>query len=945
MKTLYILIIAFVMIVVNYNITIAQNNEEISFWDKNINLIPPFQPQNHTKGVYDPVVHYIQFALPWGPLPIGNCSQTIEDKGCAITCVAMILATFGANSNPGQLNTWLTNNNGYINGCDIVWGSVDNYPPQLVSFNDFTNFYSLNTVRQYIDDGNMVIAKILNHNVLIAGYDNDGNTESDYIVYDPIIYSTTHWDYYDYLNCSKLYFYNVGISYPKADFVANQTTIFAGQSITFTDLSISTPTSWYWDLDGSTIMTSTLQNPTVTYNQPGTYSVSLLTTNAFGRDVETKPNYITVLPMSASFTATPTILTIGSSVNFTDNSLGTPTSWNWSFPGGTPSNSSLQNPTIVYNTAGTFDVSLTVTNTGGSSTETKTNYINVGQSVGAYFTYSINQSTKTVYFTDISTNGPNTWFWDFGDGATSSVQSPTHTYSSYNIYTVTLTAGNQYSNTSVTKNINITHPDLTISGNVVEDVIGLSEILVQAIDDDGYTTATTISGANGAFELSVPYQWSGTIFAVATGYSSVPVSYSNLLYNVNGLLLNLTHVTLTINKTQLYGTYYKFEVVGAPTFGTVYDWTFSGPGLYDNYTTSLWWTNEFFVCSPDYPINYSVTVIVHTELGETFSASLPIPINQCVNVTSATTYVNGCSSYRLGDWITFRDISQPFSEISRVVVWYSDGTTEVWDTKHCSGFTDCLWPFTASNNSFPGYQDIPIFQYAANCYRFQHHFASPGVYSASLTASNLSGTPSNPYDFGFIIVNCDAVSTNFSNVVSYTNSGIYNFYSGKFDLSTLSYISDYNNKNINLYACNEIVLEPGVTIEPNPGYTVTLQIDPCLQSNGTKSYKEDDNNETPNYSENVKDNNSFIESINPYSNDVKLYPNPNNGRFAVETTNPDIFSMQLYSPIGTLIKSFDNIGKSLYLIDITNYAFGVYYLKVNTDSEVKIFKVSYSLAQ
>ena len=140
MKTLYILIIAFVMIVVNYNITIAQNNEEISFWDKNINLIPPFQPQNQTKGVYDPVVHYIQFELPWGPIQIGNCpGLTIEDKGCAITCVAMILATFGAVSDPGQLNTWLTNNYGYINGCDIVWGSVDNYPPELVSYNDFTN--------------------------------------------------------------------------------------------------------------------------------------------------------------------------------------------------------------------------------------------------------------------------------------------------------------------------------------------------------------------------------------------------------------------------------------------------------------------------------------------------------------------------------------------------------------------------------------------------------------------------------------------------------------------------------------------------------------------------------------------------------------------------------------------------------------------------------------
>ena len=642
-------------------------------------------------------------------------------------------------------------------------------------------------------------------------------------------------------------------------------------------------------------------------------------------------NFIGTINASANFSATPTSVATGSSVAFTDQSTGTPTSWSWSFPGGTPSSYNGQTPpAITYNIAGNYNVSLTVTNTGGSTTETKTNYITVAPGVGANFSYDFDQNyPKTVYFTDISTNNSDTWFWDFGDGTTSTAQNPAHIYTYFNSYTVTLTAGNQYGNTSITNTINIIHPDITISGNVVEGVIGLSDILVQAIDDDGYTTATTISGANGAFELSVPYQWSGTISAVATSYSSVPVSYSNLTYNVNGLLLNLTYVILTINKTQLYGTYYKFEVVGAPTFGTVYNWTFSGPGLNDNYTTSLWWTNEFFECSPTINRNYSLTVTVQTETGETFSANLPIPINHCATVISATTYMNGCSSYRLGEDISFVDISQPFSEISRVVVWYSDGTLETWDTQHCGGFSNCYWPEN--------------FQYVANCKIFEHHFASPGVYSASLQAANLSGQPENQYWFGFIIVNCDAVSTNFSNVVSYTNSGIYNFYSGKFDLSTLSYISDYNNKNINLYACNEIVLEPGVTIEPNPGYTVTLQLDPCLQGNSTKSLEENENNEPSYYSEN--DNNSFIENINAYSNDIKLYPNPNNGKFAVETTNPNIFSIQLYNPIGQLIKSFDNIGKSLYLLNITNYAFGIYYLKVNTESEVKIFKISYSLAQ
>ena len=64
-------------------------------------------------------------------------------------------------------------------------------------------------------------------------------------------------------------------------------------------------------------------------------------------------------------------------MSFTDASTNTPTSWSWSFPGGTPSSSTSQNPTITYNTAGTYAVTLTATNAFGSDPETKTGYITV----------------------------------------------------------------------------------------------------------------------------------------------------------------------------------------------------------------------------------------------------------------------------------------------------------------------------------------------------------------------------------------------------------------------------------------------------------------------------------------------------------------------------------------------------------------------------------------
>ncbi|MFK5855739.1 MAG: BACON domain-containing carbohydrate-binding protein [Bacteroidota bacterium] len=77
----------------------------------------------------------------------------------------------------------------------------------------------------------------------------------------------------------------------------------------------------------------------------------------------------------ATFTATPTNVFVGGTVNFIDQSMGDPTTWEWTFEGGEPATSSDQNPSVIYNTAGDFDVTLTVTNTTGSNTMLIENYI------------------------------------------------------------------------------------------------------------------------------------------------------------------------------------------------------------------------------------------------------------------------------------------------------------------------------------------------------------------------------------------------------------------------------------------------------------------------------------------------------------------------------------------------------------------------------------------
>jgi PKD repeat protein len=90
--------------------------------------------------------------------------------------------------------------------------------------------------------------------------------------------------------------YNNGLMAPIANFMANQTVICPGMTINYTDQSAFGPTSWNWIFQSGTPATSTLQNPAIVYNTPGTFSVSLTASNANGSSVMTKTLYITVSP-------------------------------------------------------------------------------------------------------------------------------------------------------------------------------------------------------------------------------------------------------------------------------------------------------------------------------------------------------------------------------------------------------------------------------------------------------------------------------------------------------------------------------------------------------------------------------------------------------------------------------------------------------------------------
>jgi len=92
---------------------------------------------------------------------------------------------------------------------------------------------------------------------------------------------------------------------PVADFTASATSVCVGQSVTFTDTSTNVPGAWTWTLPGATPNNSTVQNPTVVYNTPGTYSVSLQAANFNGNDTKSVTNMITVTAYPTVTATTP----------------------------------------------------------------------------------------------------------------------------------------------------------------------------------------------------------------------------------------------------------------------------------------------------------------------------------------------------------------------------------------------------------------------------------------------------------------------------------------------------------------------------------------------------------------------------------------------------------------------------------------------------------------
>lgn len=355
----------------------------------------------------------------------------------------------------------------------------------------------------------------------------------------------------------------------------------------------------------------------------------------YGRGVWECPIDPALISPLAMFTANQTNICPGTTVQFTDASTGAPTQWAWSFPGGNPSSSSLQNPAVTYAMPGTYPVTLQISTANDSDVETQSSYITV---TGSYFPPFTEGFTGTQFLPQdwsAMNNGNPSIFWQ---------QSTTYGYNSTN----SAYFNNHDNNTSGgtddmrTPGINLTgyaNPQLTFDVAYARYNANRSDTLEVLVSSDCGATWTSVYLKGGTTLSTVPdqvtsffptnSQWRNeSVNLSAYGNSSSLLiafrnhgRHGNYLYVDN---INLTAAVTSAPAAQWYtlpacamdSVHFNDASTPAPI---AWSWTFQGgnPSTSSLQNPSVLWTA---------PGTYNVTLVVTNSAG-TDSSTQTITVN------------------------------------------------------------------------------------------------------------------------------------------------------------------------------------------------------------------------------------------------------------------------------------------------------------------------------
>lgn len=366
-----------------------------------------------------------------------------KEGGCLDTLVAEDMITIiGSNSTEFTVNA--------NSGCEGL----------SVSFSDITDGYP-NTFFWDFGDGNTSILQNPTHTFYHEG------------VYD-IKLTTSHLG--QCISSKTTYSAVEVFPSPAVAFEADTTLgCYTPFNIVFTNSTINGG-SWIWDFgDGNY---SNLENPVNNYANSGEFNISLFVENSFGCVAsDTFVNYINIYETpDINFSASPIIACAGVDISFLDMSLDAPNNWQWNFGNGY--SDTVQNPIYQYPSTGIFDIRLIAGVNTCKDTLVFPNYIKIIEPTAIFEEiYSCDNPFK-VEFHNLSL-GSDSVFWDFGDGITSSLENPIHTFLNLGIHTVSLSISNSITGCThtINKEVELTQPiaqfDYLVNGtNSLNDSVG-----------------------------------------------------------------------------------------------------------------------------------------------------------------------------------------------------------------------------------------------------------------------------------------------------------------------------------------------------------------------------------------------------------------------------------------------------------------------------------------
>lgn len=423
-----------------------------------------------------------------------------------------------------------------------------------------------------------------------------------------------------------------------AGFTATPRTGCAPIVVNFIDTSSGVPTSWHWDLGNGVI--SSLRSPSTTYINPGTYTVTLIVTNSTGTDQVVKTDYITVLPSpTVDFVGANNVGCFPLTTTFTSSvASATPVvSYSWDLGDGNPS--SVANPSHVYTNAGLYTVTLLVTNSSGCSKAiTKDQYVKVGVKPVAAFTNTTPTNCTvpfTVNFTNQTTGVGNTYAWTFGDGGTSALPSPSHTYTTAGTYSVTLTVTNAFNCTDVITKTALVKVGSTTAFSVVSPVCVGTPLTLTNTSAPAAQTQTWDFGDATTSNVALPvksYTTAGTyVIKLTNDFGGGCTDF--VTHNVT--VLPKPTADFSANQTVACAAPLAVNFTSTTTGAVSYAWTFGDGGTSNVANPSHTYTTTGF---------YTVTLTVTSANGCTETITKPGYISvQKPQITIAGIPKSGCA--------------------------------------------------------------------------------------------------------------------------------------------------------------------------------------------------------------------------------------------------------------------------------------------------------------